>query len=383
MNGTKPVYESDIAADSVRRPAILVIGPLPPPYHGGSVATSLVLRSRVQQELRVVHLDTTDRRGLRNIGRLDLGNVYLGLRHLAMLLRLLLVERPAAVYVPLAQNRLGLLRDAAFVVPSILSRRRVLLHVHGGGLREFHDAAGPGMRVLIRFMLARAERVIVLGEKLRPMVAGLVAPGRTAVLPNGVEDEFGRIPDRTGRSGPIRILFLGNLRPAKGLFDAIDAFAELRASGVDAQLDLAGGFDTAGDREYALQKIAPVTGAVRLHGVVTGNAKRELLEEADIFLFPSHSEGHPYVVLEAMSAGLPVIATQLPALQETVVEGQTGVLVPPRDPHSLARVLHELAADPQRRRDMGIAGRHRFLERYSFDMWSDGLSVIVTEALRG
>jgi glycosyltransferase involved in cell wall biosynthesis len=363
-------------------PAVIVVGPLPPPYHGGSVATAFVLRSRLAAECRVVHLDTSDRRGLRNIGRFDVGNIRLALRHVTRLLAMLRAEKAAAVYVPLAQNYLGLLRDAALVLPSLLAGRSVVLHLHGSGLREFYDGADPAMRAMVRLMISRAARVIVLGEALRPMVDGLAAPDRVAVLPNGTEDDFGEAPNRAGRSGAVRVLYLGNLMRAKGFLEVIEAVALLRERGHDVELDLAGGFASGQDSRDATERMASIAAHVRLHGVVEGARKRELLEAADIFAFPSHSEGHPYVVLEAMAAALPVVTTTLPALSETVIDGTTGLLVAPRSTPDLAAAIGRLAADAELRLRLGLAGRERFTEKYAFTVWSVELARIVGEVVK-
>jgi glycosyltransferase involved in cell wall biosynthesis len=360
-------------------PRVVVVGPLPPPHHGGSVATSFVLRSRLARECTLLHLDTTDRRGLDNIGRFDAGNVLLAAKHAASLLRMLAVHRPRAVYVPLAQNYAGVLRDALFVLPALATRRQVVLHLHGGGLRSFYDSADPVMRALLRVMLGGATRVIVLGEALRPMLAGLAAPHRVAVLPNGTEDPFGGMPERAGGKGPVRVLYLGNLMRAKGFLEVIDALVTLRGEGHEVVLDMAGGFASEQDRRDALARARPSAGHVTFHGVVAGARKHELLRAADIFCFPSHSEGHPYVVLEAMSAGLPIVTTRLPALAETVVDGESGLLVTPGDVAGIADALRRLIERPGLRLQLGRASRARFEEQYCYEAWSDGLARIMAE----
>ncbi|HUF52047.1 MAG TPA: glycosyltransferase family 4 protein [Longimicrobiales bacterium] len=379
----------DAASASVRAQlapqlTAIVVGPLPPPYHGGAVATALVLEAGLGTQYRIVHLDTSDRRGIENLGRLDARNVWLGVSHALQLVRLLMWERPDLVYIPISQNTLALLRDATFLLPSLACRRRVVVHIHSGGFRDFHDAAPRPLRSLIRFMLGRARRVIVLGERLRPMVQGLVAAERIAVLPNGVADTFGALPNRSGRRAGARVLYLANLMRAKGFLDVMEAVLRLRRRGVDVELDLAGAFASADDRARARAPLAALGAAVRLHGVVDGERKRRLLEEADIFTLPSYyaNEGHPYVVLEAMAAGLPVIATDRAALAETIVPGHTGLLVPPRDPAALADALDLLVCDPALRLRMGAAARERYLAHYTFDSWSAGLSDIMMQALR-
>jgi glycosyltransferase involved in cell wall biosynthesis len=93
----------------------------------------------------------------------------------------------------------------------------------------------------------------------------------------------------------------------------------------------------------------------------------EILQALDIFVLPSNWEGLPNAVLEAMAAGLPVVATRVGGVPEVVVEGQTGILVPPRDPNALADALLTLLRDPNLRRRMGQAGRQRVQEYFSVD----------------
>src|SRR5690606_5523973 len=136
----------------------LVVGPVPPPYHGGAVATRNLLQSPVADRFRLVHLDTTDRRGLENIGRLDARNVGLAFTHFARFVRLLRRERPELVYVPLAQSRLGFLRDALFLLAARAAGSRVVVHFHGGGFREFYDESDPVTSALMRAFLCGAAR---------------------------------------------------------------------------------------------------------------------------------------------------------------------------------------------------------------------------------
>ena len=93
----------------------------------------------------------------------------------------------------------------------------------------------------------------------------------------------------------------------------------------------------------------------------------ELLAAADIFALPSHFEGLPMSVIEAMLTGLPVVATAIRGPREQVVDGETGLLVPPMSVPPLAAALRRLAADPALRARMGEAGRTRALQHYTED----------------
>jgi glycosyltransferase involved in cell wall biosynthesis len=364
---------------------VLVIGPLPPPYHGGSVATRTLLASAVGQRFRLVHVDTTDGRGMDNIGRLDAGNIGLALTHLRRYLRLLRRERPDLVYVPLAQNRLGILRDALFLLPARMLRIRVVLHFHGGGFREFYERTDPATRGVVRASLRGVARAIVLGQRLRAMLAGLVPAARVAVVPNGIADPYdGTLARAEPRPGCCHVVYLGTLMEAKGFLDVLAAAALLAPLRPALRYTLAGDFFRPSDRERTERSLdAGLRERVELAGVVEGARKAELLRGADLFVLPTHyaNEGHPYVILEAMAAGLAIITTPRAAIPETIVDGETGVLVPERDPQALAAAIRRLADDPALRERLGRAARDRFLERYTLGTWATEMTAAFEDAL--
>lgn len=185
-----------------QRPKILLIGPTPPPHHGGAIITRNLLASPLADRFDLVHLDTSDRRGLANLGTMDLRNAWLALVHGVRFLRRLLRDRPAAVHVPVAQNRLGLLRDALFLLPARALDVPTVVHLNGGYCRFFAEADLP-TRALARFALGAARRVLVLGERLRPQLQGVVPLDRVAVVPYGVPDPFDAVQhsDRRPREG--------------------------------------------------------------------------------------------------------------------------------------------------------------------------------------
>lgn len=150
------------------------------------------------------------------------------------------------------------------------------------------------------------------------------------------------------RQGPMRVLFVGNDVERKGLPTLIEAVGAL---GDEAVLDVVSG-DEIDERDF-----------VRVHrGVTAGSDRlRELYSEADVFALPTHADAVPWAVLEAMAAGLPVVASGVGAIPEML--GDSGETVPPGDAEELAAALRRLK-DPERRRQMGEAARERVHERY-------------------
>ncbi len=107
------------------------------------------------------------------------------------------------------------------------------------------------------------------------------------------------------------------------------------------------------------------------------------MEKADLFVLPSHAEGLPMTVLEAMGAGLPVVSTRVGGIPEAVVDGETGILLEPGDVVCLAAALRTLAEDPGLRARMGVAGRDRVREKFSTDRFFASFRAIWRDALAG
>jgi len=154
-----------------------------------------------------------------------------------------------------------------------------------------------------------------------------------------------RAPDR---EGPMRVLFVGNDVERKGLPTLVEAVAAL---GDEAVLDVVSG-DEIEAREFVTVHRSVTAGSERL---------RELYAEADVFALPTHADAVPWAVLEAMAAGLPVVASGVGAIPEML--GDAGETVPPDDPEALAAALRRLS-DPERRRRLGEAARERIDENY-------------------
>lgn len=322
----------------------------------------------------VAHLDIADRRDLANLGQLDARNVWLGVRHAAELKYLLLRHRPDVVYFEVSQNAWAFLRDSQFMLLPRLVGAKVATRLNGSDFRNFHDAAHPLLRRWMQLTLRRLDGVAVLGESLRGLFDGLVAPDRIGVVPNGTADLFseraGPQPaDRRASAGePLTVLYLGALYKPKGILDFLEAARLMRAAGSRARFVAAGAWFDAATRREAESKIDAdgSRSAVELPGVVAGDAKRELLMRSDVLVFPGvQNEGQPYVILEAMAASLPVVSTARGAIEDMVVNERTGFIVPIRDPGAIAGALRRLEVDPAARRALGRAGRERYLDRFT------------------
>jgi colanic acid/amylovoran biosynthesis glycosyltransferase len=179
---------------------------------------------------------------------------------------------------------------------------------------------------------------------------------RFAVVRGGVDAEVWRRSGADGSGERIEILNVGRLAPVKGQALLIEGIARLRGNGVDVHCRIVGD----GPERPTLERRIAALGlqdSVELTGAVGQDRIRELYEQADVFCLPSFREGLPFVLIEALSMELALVATRIMGIPELVTDGESGLLVTPGRADQLADALAELARDPKRRRHLGAAGR--------------------------
>jgi glycosyltransferase involved in cell wall biosynthesis len=194
-------------------------------------------------------------------------------------------------------------------------------------------------------------------------------------VPNFVDlADFGGIPDRAGRKGPVQVLFVGWIIEAKGLCELL----ETARCVADAHFTLVGPIQP----EF-LTRVQPQLDAlrdrVRLLPPLPRNEVIALYRDADVFVLPTWREGFPNVVLEAMAAALPLVATPVGAIPDAVQDGREGFLVPVRDPKALTAAVGKLVGDPDLRLAMGARARARVAEEFSLDAIIGRLAAIYDE----
>jgi len=231
----------------------------------------------------------------------------------------------------------------------------------------------PADRVRLERMIGgRAGRVIATCTDEVFELARLGVPrGRVSVVPCGVNlDRFSPDGPRAPRRAAQRLVAVGRLVPRKGFDVAITALSALP----DTELVIAGGpvhsrisRDPEACRLLRLAERQGVADRVRLPGQVSREDMPALLRSADAVVCTPWYEPFGMVPLEAMACGVPVVATAVGGLTDTVVDGVTGTLVRPRAPKELATRLRQLLAEPTMCQAYGAAGHERARARYSWD----------------
>ena len=376
----------------------MVIGDKPPPYTGANVLLQQLLNSDLKKRFNLPLLDITDRRPNDTRGRFDLTNVLLALCHSGLFGLMVAFRRPDVVYLPLSQGLWGFVRDAAFINISWLMRRRIIAHFHGGGFGEFYEKSRRPIKLLIRSSLRHISLLIVLAESLKSVFDGLVEKEKIRVVYNGIDAKEFQSVESNPENGDrvVKVLYLSKKSKAKGVYDFLRTIPLVTRKEKDVRFILAGDSVVSEEfpwhtgrmcntekeiREFIREN--GLTDVIDIRGEVTGSDKRKVFAESDIFVMPSYSEGMPIVILEAMAAGLPVVATRVGALPEIIEEGKNGFLVEVGNYEDLANKVLILVKDRSLRRQIGGLNRKVVSETFSSKKYVEGLEMVFLELSMG
>ena len=251
----------------------------------------------------------------------------------------------------------------------------VVMHVHGGNLGTWLESRRN--RLVLKAAMRPAQRIVAVWSAGQDALTPVLGAGRVRLIENGVDCSRYEPAEHAHR--PPRVLYVGLLTPRKGVLDLLEASAQLTAEGVEHELCLLGGTPDEGPAAAE-----PVLEAARGRATLLGTRPPEEMPpayaSADIFCLPSWWEAMPMSVLEAMAAGLPVVATDVGDVARLVDDGATGYLVSPQSPDDLAAALRKLIVDPERSGEMGAAGRVRVEQRFSAEVTARAVCQVYAEA---
>ena len=362
-----------------RRPRILVVGALPPPYIGPSIATADILGSKtICEKFRIIFCDISDRRELVSLGKFDWGNVWLALMHIPKCLAMILVRRPDIIYFGVSQGFWGYLRDLGFFIPGVLLGKKIVVHLRGSEFDTLYAQMPSMLRQITRSLFRRVACVIVLSDRLKCVFSSLVSEARIIAVPNGIDCiQFGAKEEIFARKiDGKRILWLSNLFVRKGIMQFLESLPMVFSAHPGATATLAGEWESPELRNRSLAFIEAhcLSSKITFAGRVNREEKLRLFKAHDVFVLPPiQPEGMPWSILEAMSAGLAVVSSAQGAIPDLVRDGQTGFLVDPTPP-KIAACLNRLLSHPELVKEVGLRARIHIEENFSKSIYLSKLT---------
>ncbi len=363
----------------------MMLGKLPPPYMGPAIATQILLSSGLTEHYEVFHVDTNVHDSFDTLGVWKLSKVWKNLGVYAQFAEALRRERPNLVLIPISQATLGFLKDSIFILLSKLFGRKVLIQLRGGNIQNWLAGVSVPVRAYVAAVLRTAQGAVVLGNNLRHLFADYFPEDRIFVVPNGANYYRSHpISRREARGRQVKVLYLANLQPAKGIEDVIRGVKLLKERGVNSfVLDVVGAWQDVETKETCLQLVEEHALPVIFHGPAYNADKFKFMAQADVFVFtPREPEGHPWVVVEALASGLPIISTDQGAITESVRDGVNGFIVEPHSPWQIADRVQRLIEHPALRCRQGEAGRRHYEENFTEEKMVERLSAAFDRVLQ-
>lgn len=362
---------------------ILFMLHIPPPVHGSSIVGLSIKNSKlINRSFDCSYVNLLVSRKINETGKFKAFKI---IRFLCVWFELfihIIRNRPDICYLALSTKGLSFYKDVFLVALLRIFRIKRIYHLHNKGVSQYE--ANLIDNLFYHFVFNNAA-VIILSNKLYPDIRKYVSISNIYVCPNGVPDSFYNSKDeKIQRRAVPRILFLSNLIESKGVYDLLDACKILHNKGIDFNCNFIGAESDINVAQFnGRVKQNGLFGKVNYLGEKFGEEKNELLLNSDIFAFPTyyHNECFPLVLLEAMSANLPVISTSEGGIPDIIDDGVTGFIVPQRNVNELAEKLKILILDAQLQQTMGKAGREKFENKFMLEKFEHTLDDILNDFL--
>ncbi|ENN6813448.1 glycosyltransferase [Vibrio fluvialis] len=302
---------------------ILMIGPFPEPIHGMSLSNEIIYSNiSLCRYIDVYKFDITLSRRLKSKsaqGKLKLVPLIASLYNFVRMILFLLYHRKSICYFTPPQSAYGYLRLVPGMLLSKIFGSRLIVHMHGAKFISYLERSHKLVRKVILWSLKYVDDFIVLGDSLKDSHSKIISANKIRVCENGVLD-----PEYKGNKindEKVNVLFLSNLMKDKGIFEFLDAVEKLDDNMFN--FDIAGAIETSNNK-HINERLNKLGSKINYHGVVSGEKKARLFENADIFVLPSYDEGQPLSILEAYSYKCAVLVTDVGGVCDIFKDGING-----------------------------------------------------------
>lgn len=331
---------------------ILMIGPLPDPINGQSIANKMLLDGLKREGHSVEYIDTNTEKEFKNFseqGKFNYRKIVNSILPIFRGLIKIMFHKFDIIYITPAQSYIGFLKYCFFINAAHVRNIPCYIHFHGGYVRQMYDGLPDNKKIKIKKYFNKCSGVIVLGNSLRKMFYGLVPEDKIYVCENGVqneifikEQEINIKHEKVKLNSKIKLLYLSNLMETKGILDLLEACVKLKEKAIDFEIHIAGNIEPA-VKEKVSYYFDVLKENLVYHGVVTGEQKRELLKDSGIFCLPTYypNEGQPISILEAMAMGCTIVTTYQGGITDIFKDKVNGIKCEPRNPDSICNAIVE------------------------------------------
>ncbi len=318
---------------------LLIIGPIPLPTTGVSLANKVVLENLNKNDFKSETINTSYNKFDENLGVFSLSKFFFFLK---LNLFAYKIFKSDIVYITPGQTFFGVIKYTLFIVISKISRKQLVIHIHGNYLGTEYKTLKGVKKIFFKYLLSKTSKGIVLSESLKDNMYPFIKNKDVYVLYNFVENYLfptKEIIENKTDDSELKILFLSNLMEGKGIFEFLDAMQILEEKGIKYKAKIAGSIDK--KNKEKIENYFKKLKYTAYCGVVHGEEKKNLLLWANVFTLPTYynMEGQPISILEAMATGNIIITTKHAGIPDIFKDTINGFYVDKQNSESIADKL--------------------------------------------
>jgi glycosyltransferase involved in cell wall biosynthesis len=312
------------------------------------------------------------------------GKMFLALNAVFRFIFNCLWKRPELVYVHLGSNA-SLYRESVFIFLAKLLGKKTVVHFHAGDIDNYYPFQSRIGQKFIRSALKSSDRQIAVSHESARQLRDLTDSANISVIANAIDTSIFNSRDLTAKNKTdertIRILFVGAVGKLKGERDLIKALAILREGKPNININIKVsflGYGAENLKEYCDE--AGISEFIEHLGAVSLTERIGFYQNADIFVLPTYAEAMPMSVIEAMAAGLAIIATKVGGIPELIEDAADGILFSPGDVETLAEKISLLLENENMRLSFGEKARRKARAQLDFKTYAEKLHAELSAA---
>lgn len=361
----------------MNRKKVMILGKLPPPYMGPSIATDILLKSDLKNRFELIHVDTKINDAISSFGKWNFAKFKRNISVYVVMLNLLIKRKPDLVLIPISQTSIGFIKDSIFIILAFLFRKKVVIQLRGSDINNWLSKSSRFMRYYFKRIVSITKGVIVLGNNLKYLFKDYFKEDAIFVIPNGGNYDIPK--QKKDPTHAIKILYFSNLLASKGVEDVFNAIDIIHKQNLSQQysVNFVGAWYSEELKGRCMNLIEKENLPISIFSPKSGEEKFKFLSEADIFVFPPRDpEGHPWAIVEAMAAALPIISTDRGAIIESVIDTKNGFIVEAGKPEKIAEKLKLLLENSELREQMGQKSRQLYLNNFTEEKMVNKYTVV-------
>lgn len=342
---------------------ILMVGPSLSIKGGMSTVISNILNSKLKYKYNLLFLSS-----------IECGNIFK--KFISECLSLInyrkKIEWADIVHIHMASRR-STFRKMKYINIAYSNNKKIILHIHGGGFKDFYSKCSKRQKASIIEMFKKCDRIVVLTEDWKNYFNKLANPSKITIIYNGVKKN-----NEKRQEFNHNFCFIGRLVKEKGVYELVEAFSIVRQKYPDIKLLIAGDGPELNNIKSLIAELS-LNNSIKLLGWLQKNDLENIYRECTFFVLPSYFEAFPMSVIEAMSYGCVVIASNVGGIS-TIIDGErNGVLIKPKNSSVLSNVMISILDNIKKQKIISRVSAEDAINKFSIEESIDKIDKLYQE----